>query len=85
MERGKGHICNTTPKFYQIARPTTGRMRAPHRTASASRTEYSYANLPNRSTYDIITYLEKRLLGGSGATYQWVIEGDIASYFDPAL
>src|SRR5215831_13300706 len=44
MERGKGHICNTTPKFYQIARPTTGRMRAPHRTASASRTEYSYAN-----------------------------------------
>jgi len=43
---------------------------------------HSYGFRPNRSTYDIITYLEKRLLGGSGATYQWVIEGDIASYFD---
>jgi RNA-directed DNA polymerase len=43
---------------------------------------HSYGFRPNRSTYDCITYLEKRLLGRSGATYQWVIEGDIASYFD---
>jgi RNA-directed DNA polymerase len=43
---------------------------------------HSYGFRPNRSTYDIITYLEKRLLGPSGAVYQWVIEGDIASYFD---
>jgi retron-type reverse transcriptase len=42
----------------------------------------SYGFRPNRSTYDIITYLYKRLSGSSGATYQWVIEGDIASYFD---
>ena len=41
----------------------------------------SYGFRPNRSTYDIITYLEKRLLGPNGAGYQWVIEGDIASYF----
>jgi len=44
--------------------------------------KHSYGFRPNRSTYDCITYLEKRLLGSSGATYQWVIEGDIASYFD---
>ena len=46
--------------------------------------QHSYGFRPNRSTYDIITYLEKRLLGSSGAAYQWVIEGDIASYFDYA-
>jgi RNA-directed DNA polymerase len=44
--------------------------------------QHSYGFRPNRSTYDCITYLEKRLIGTGGATYQWVIEGDIASYFD---
>lgn len=43
---------------------------------------HSYGFRPNRSTYDAITYLYKRLGGSSGKTYQWVIEGDIASYFD---
>ena len=45
---------------------------------------HSYGFRPNRSTYDAITYIGKRLTGSSGETYQWVIEGDIASYFDPA-
>jgi RNA-directed DNA polymerase len=44
--------------------------------------QHSYGFRPNRSTYDAITYLYKRLTGSSGATYQWVIEGDIASYLD---
>jgi len=43
---------------------------------------HSYGFRPNRSTYDAIAYLHKSLIGTSGATYQWVIEGDIASYFD---
>ena len=43
---------------------------------------HSYGFRPNRSTYDAITYLHKSLIGTSGAIYQWVIEGDIASYFD---
>jgi RNA-directed DNA polymerase len=43
---------------------------------------YSYGFRPNRSTYDASIYLGKRLIGSSGATYQWVIEGDRASYFD---
>jgi RNA-directed DNA polymerase len=43
---------------------------------------HSYGFRPNRSTYDAITYLWKSLIGSSGQTYQWVIEGDIASYFD---
>ena len=42
----------------------------------------SYGFRPNRSTYDAIAYLYKSLTGNSGAIYQWVIEGDIASYFD---
>jgi group II intron reverse transcriptase/maturase len=29
-----------------------------------------------------MTYIGKRLIGVSGESYQWVIEGDIASYFD---
>jgi RNA-directed DNA polymerase len=45
---------------------------------------HSYGFRPNRSTYDAITYLDKRLAGSSGETYQWVIEGDIASYLDRA-
>jgi RNA-directed DNA polymerase len=45
---------------------------------------HSYGFRPNRSTYDAISYLYNMLTGSSGATYQWVIEGDIASYFDPA-
>lgn len=43
---------------------------------------HSYGFRPNRSTYNAITYLHKSLIGTSGAIYQWVIEGDIASYFD---
>ena len=42
---------------------------------------HSYGFRPNSSTYDAMTYLGKRLTG-NGSTYQWVIEGDIASYFD---
>ena len=42
---------------------------------------HSYGFRPNRSTYDAITYIGKRLIG-TGGTYQWIIEGDIASYFD---
>ena len=42
----------------------------------------SYGFRPNRSTYDAIAYLSNRLAGLGGASYQWSIEGDIASYFD---
>src|SRR6266849_1323936 len=42
----------------------------------------SYGFRPNRSTYDAMTYIGKRLAGTGGEFYQWVIEGDIASYFD---
>src|SRR5262249_4417857 len=41
----------------------------------------SYGFRPNRSTYDAMTYIGKRLASW-GSQYQWVIEGDIASYFD---
>ena len=43
---------------------------------------HSYGFRPNRSTYDAMTYTGKRLVGNTGAIYQWVIEGDITSYFD---
>ena len=43
---------------------------------------HSYGFRPNRSTYDTMTYIGKRLAGPGGQYYQWVIEGDIASYFD---
>ena len=43
---------------------------------------HSYGFRPNRSTYDAMTYLGKQLTGNGGAIYQWVIEGDIESYFD---
>jgi RNA-directed DNA polymerase len=43
---------------------------------------HSYGFRPNRSTYDAIASLWKSLIGTSGHTYQWVIEGDRASYFD---
>src|SRR5216684_1568298 len=43
---------------------------------------HSYGFRPNRSTYDAMTYIGKRLASKGGETYQWVIEGDIASYFD---
>jgi len=46
--------------------------------------KHSYGFRPNRSTYDAMTYIGKRLAGKGGDTYQWVIEGDIASYFDSA-
>jgi RNA-directed DNA polymerase len=41
----------------------------------------SYGFRPNRSTYDAISYLSNRL-AGPGWSYQWIIEGDISSYFD---
>jgi RNA-directed DNA polymerase len=44
--------------------------------------KHSYGFRPNRSTYDALTYIGKRLTGNGGDKYQWVIEGDIASYFD---
>jgi RNA-directed DNA polymerase len=43
----------------------------------------SYGFRPNRSTYDAISYIGNKLTG-NGSSYQWIIEGDIASYFDPA-
>jgi len=43
---------------------------------------HSYGFRPNRSTYDAMSYIGKRLASTSGYSYQWVIEGDIASYFD---
>jgi len=43
---------------------------------------HSYGFRPNRSTYDAMSYIGKRLAGPSGQSYQWVIEGDIASYLD---
>ena len=43
---------------------------------------HSYGFRPNRSTYDAMTYIGKRLAGKGGDTYQWVIEGDLARYFD---
>ena len=42
---------------------------------------HSYGFRPNRSTYDAITYIGHQL-NGRGATYQWIIEGDMTSYFD---
>src|SRR3989440_8042400 len=42
---------------------------------------HSYGFRPNRSTYDAISYIGNRLKGNA-SSYQWVIEGDIASYFD---
>src|SRR3989442_6289837 len=42
----------------------------------------SFGFRPNRSTYDAISYLSNRLAGSGGESYQWVIEGDISSYFD---
>ena len=42
---------------------------------------HSYGFRPNRNTYDAIAYIGGRLTG-SGGVYQWIIEGDIASYFD---
>jgi RNA-directed DNA polymerase len=43
---------------------------------------HSYGFRPNRSTYDAMTYIGKRLATPSSHGYQWIIEGDIASYFD---
>src|SRR5262245_61841019 len=42
----------------------------------------SYGFRPNRSTYDAIAYIGNTLTAHAGKSYQWVIEGDIASYFD---
>jgi group II intron reverse transcriptase/maturase len=43
---------------------------------------HSYGFRPNRNTYDAMSYIGKRLASSGGFSYQWVIEGDIASYFD---
>jgi group II intron reverse transcriptase/maturase len=43
---------------------------------------HSYGFRPNRSTYDAISYIGNRLTGVPGAGYQWIIEGDLASYYD---
>ena len=44
---------------------------------------HSYGFRPNRSTYDAMSYIGKRLAApNNGKSYLWVIEGDIASYFD---
>src|SRR4029450_2877906 len=43
---------------------------------------HSYGFRPNRSTYDAMTYIGKRLASNAGQSYQWGLEGDIASYFD---
>ena len=43
---------------------------------------HSYGFRPNRSTKDALAYLGVRLTGPAGKTYQWVIEGDITSYYD---
>jgi RNA-directed DNA polymerase len=43
---------------------------------------HSYGFRPNRSTYDAIAYIGNRLASPGVESYQWVIEGDIASYFD---
>jgi RNA-directed DNA polymerase len=43
---------------------------------------HSYGFRPNRSTYDAMTYIGKRLASNAGQSYQWGVEGDIASYFD---
>jgi len=43
---------------------------------------HSYGFRPNRSTYDAMSYIGKRLASNNGLSYQWVIEGDIASYLD---
>jgi len=42
---------------------------------------HSYGFRPNRSTYDAISAIYLQLIG-SKWTYQWIIEGEIASYFD---
>ena len=46
--------------------------------------KHSYGFRPNRSTYDAITFIGNRLACYRAESYQWVIEGDIASYFDSA-
>jgi retron-type reverse transcriptase len=46
--------------------------------------ERSYGFRPNRSTYDAMVYIGKRLAQSGGHNYQWIIEGDIASYLDRA-
>jgi group II intron reverse transcriptase/maturase len=44
--------------------------------------KHSYGFRPNRSTYDASTFIGNRLASYGGESYQWVIEGDIARYFD---
>lgn len=47
--------------------------------------QHSYGFRPNRCTMDAVSYIGHRLVGQDGKqgdSYQWVIEGDITSYFD---
>jgi RNA-directed DNA polymerase len=44
--------------------------------------KHSYGFRPNRNTYDAIAFIGNRLASHGGESYQWVIEGDIASYLD---
>jgi len=48
---------------------------------AAALSRHSFGFRPNRGTYDALAYIGNHLTG-NGSTYQWVIEGDIASYFD---
>lgn len=41
----------------------------------------SYGFRPNRCTMDAVTFLRNRILAPT-SRYYWIIEGDIASYFD---
>jgi len=44
--------------------------------------QHSYGFRPNRGTYGAISHLGNRLASYRGESYQWVVEGDIASYLD---
>jgi RNA-directed DNA polymerase len=39
---------------------------------------------PNRSTKDAVASIGARLTGYSSQSYGWIVEGDIAPYFDHA-
>jgi RNA-directed DNA polymerase len=45
---------------------------------------HSYGFPPNRSTKDAVASIGARLTGYSSQSYGWIVEGDIASYFDHA-
>src|SRR5512145_1798795 len=65
-------------EYYECAvmsRKNLGQTRLPlalHHKADFSKQSYGFR--PNRSTYDAMSYLGKRLAAPSGYSYQWVIE-----------